>query len=776
MARVLRWSCIALLVTLSISTLPSTDAVTSPSVHVFPTTSSIHSIHTTYAATLILTTQGEVFSLVPDGATPWTRVVFPSEAGSRWIEDLVVSDDTRSVLALGPSPHRVHFLSTDGGSTWVPIETPGAVDVGGLVPAPAPPQLALFHPHHANWALVFLASEGCAAFSPQCFRSLAMTRDGGDSWTVLADYVVDAGWADTLPSSEYADDAVFVVRWRDGLASGKQSDAEISADMVWEVLDPKPDPRLPPAQELMLPGFAFSIDVALQVLYVSSASETDAVGLVFTMMASHDGKTFRDVTFSDPPLLDESSSIVFVEEDAAAVLLYVEEGRKEWGSLFVSSADGVYFEKVLTHVVPGSFAPVAGMPALFLANVVTHPYGQDGGVTSMISFDNGGEWGRVGELEGTRGAVPVLDLDTLSSTRDRPGLLFCSGEVPGKGPGMLRSVDGARTWTQIGAGRDSTGVYVFSRHGLHLQVPVNVDVTSLVAASGIGLGVVIPLSESGSEAFVVESVGNVVEVRVDSVGGFSWLIKAESEMDGYVLIEIHFAESGLPPVCSEASYEVWHPPGLCVLGRNSTFTRSLEACIPRATREELGAPCVCVADDWECDVGYTLSDDELCVVASSADGEGVFLENNDCPESGVLMRGKGYRRVAGDVCVAGPEDPRAPERIPCVYYGDVERGEGGGGSMLLIEVVVFVAAVVLVGGTVVVINLARGRHMFGFDPESHGYLPADVVGDCSTESDRTDHTDHTDHTESDRANHTESDRVASDRVASDRTPSEDDDW
>uniref|UniRef100_H3ARQ9 Sortilin-related receptor n=1 Tax=Latimeria chalumnae TaxID=7897 RepID=H3ARQ9_LATCH len=166
------------------------------------------------------------------------------------------------------------------------------------------------------------------------------------------------------------------------------------------------------------------------------------------------------------------------------------------------------------------------------------------------------------------------------------------------------------------------------------------------------------LTEPGEKSTVFTIFGSYVD------GGHSWLVLQINATD--VL--------GVP--CTENDYKLWSPSdergNECLLGRKAVFKRRT----PHATcfnGEDFDRPitvsnCSCTRQDFECDVGFKLSEVfslENCIPDPEFSGK-LFAVPTPCPVGTTYRRTKGYRKISGDTCTGGDVETRLEgELVPC---------------------------------------------------------------------------------------------------------------
>lgn len=130
--------------------------------------------------------------------------------------------------------------------------------------------------------------------------------------------------------------------------------------------------------------------------------------------------------------------------------------------------------------------------------------------------------------------------------------------------------------------------------------------------------------------------------------------------------------------CTDDDYKFWSPSSdggegsvmPCVLGREETYQRR----IPHArcyNGRDYDQPvkieiCDCDVEDFECDYGFIQSGRPFsCIRNKSLDSVKPYEVPSNCAPGHFYNRTKGYRKIAGDVCVDGYSARYEPDQLPC---------------------------------------------------------------------------------------------------------------
>ncbi|RZC34546.1 sortilin-related receptor-like [Asbolus verrucosus] len=131
--------------------------------------------------------------------------------------------------------------------------------------------------------------------------------------------------------------------------------------------------------------------------------------------------------------------------------------------------------------------------------------------------------------------------------------------------------------------------------------------------------------------------------------------------------------------CSKDDYKMWSPSQNdenrsyipCVLGQQLTYQRRM----PHANCYNgldfdapiSMTPCECDVYDYECDFGFVRSEKPGNCVRNTTVLVDPYKVPASCKPGKFYKRTKGYRKIQGDVCVAGFENHYLPEEIPCPF-------------------------------------------------------------------------------------------------------------
>lgn len=332
---------------------------------------------------------------------------------------------------------------------------------------------------------------------------------------------------------------------------------------------------------------------------------------------------------------------------------------------------------------------VEGLVGTFIANT-RDPSRRFG--STVISYDKGGNWAllRAPTLDRFGGFIdcqqPNCSLHLhIQASRDTGyqsiltqdsaiGLIMATGNL---GNSLVSAVsqyrqyfsrDGGFTWLEVdsgyrqfqfaGLGAIVTSVTVFTNTDsvkFSCNEGSNWTTVSFLLSNQSGVRVVGMLTEPGERALHVTVFG----IRFP----FSeWLV-----------IGLNFT-SVVPGQCTPHDFFTWVPtddrPGSrCLLGESITYERRRsEVCCfidPRYNRPVSRSLCTCTQEDFECDFGFERIElNSPCTPLP--DFQWPPLQPTPCPEGTTYNISSGYRKVAGDRCVAGEELSYFPIQRPCI--------------------------------------------------------------------------------------------------------------
>ena len=360
-------------------------------------------------------------------------------------------------------------------------------------------------------------------------------------------------------------------------------------------------------------------------------------------------------------------------------------------------------------------------------------------IKSVVTFDKGGEWAYLNppERDATGKAVSCNHEDGCSlhlhgttdlwgpmySSANALGLVMATGNI---GPGLTPhedqtntylTRDGGLSWFEVMKG---SHIYEFGDHGGLILMAKDQEATDELLYSH-DEGVTWKKFRFSDRKM---EVNNIIIERTTAAQQFLVYGTEKEKESGKHVGVVYFVDfEGLhtrqcvgidQPDTEDSDYELWSPwdgryGGKCLLGHMIQYTRRKrdKKCFNGLDHERAKfiKSCPCVAKDFECDFGYErpMSDKNgpctavatLSKAKASMDEDGARVAETDaasptfsppvCSSTGFYKITKGYRRVAGDICLEDAEGATklSPQIIHC-----------SGGHMGL---VFFILAVVLLG-------------------------------------------------------------------------------
>lgn len=332
--------------------------------------------------------------------------------------------------------HGLHVITSDAGHTYHAVSHHESL------------QEVKLHPHSSQIIMAASLTRRCVSteVEGECFKQLYISRNGGEDWTRVANYVVQFDWAHTLPRAA-ADglppDSIFATVLRE--QSGPQSfgswdvrvDFVLSVDgfMSRKVLVPRGNRFLftekylavAQVQAVQEDGSSQgSIGSTMQVVRGASGEKL-AVSL---LLSPNGGRTFRA---SRMPFEMQQHSYTILDTSEDSVFLHVNHGGEDarWGNVYLSNSQGTGFSLSLPYNRRDDsgkcdFEKLHSLEGVYVANFVQNaadiekwereqggsPMGQEGeggkktstskrggskprpreDIRTVITFDKGGVW------------------------------------------------------------------------------------------------------------------------------------------------------------------------------------------------------------------------------------------------------------------------------------------------------------------------------------------------------------------------------------------------
>lgn len=405
---------------------------------------------------------------------------------------------------------------------------------------------------------------------------------------------------------------------------------------------------------------------------------------------STDGLQWKLAQFphSVMPNLKENAYTVVESTTHSLAVDVLTEVNNDIGTLFVSSADGIYFVQALTDTNRNSlgivdYEGITGLEGVALANVVKNReavvgWGDEKKIGSMMTYDDGSTWAPLKppptNSDGDDWACNVNDLEKCSLhlhsvskphnfgttfSSSAPGFVMGVGNV-GDSLGKYEdgdtfiSSDAGLTWR---VAREGAYKYEFGDQGSIIVMVEDEDPVDHVLYSydfgqtwaRLDLGATI-------RAEVLTTVPDSTSQKFLLLGTLG---RNDGSEDGrHAVVHLDFLPLQTRQ-CKESDMEKWYARSAdgheCVLGHKQWYKRRKPdvACyVGNKFNEEVvhEESCQCQDRDYECDFNYVLSDGE-CVLAGLEPVPAGQCENSEDRYLG----SSGYRKIPGDTCSGGIE-------------------------------------------------------------------------------------------------------------------------
>ncbi|XP_073946301.1 sortilin-related receptor-like isoform X2 [Choristoneura fumiferana] len=264
---------------------------------------------------------------------------------------------------------------------------------------------------------------------------------------------------------------------------------------------------------------------------------------------------------------------------------------------------------------------------------------------------------------------PVTRSASIMSSKSAPGIIMATG-VMGKSlkgiPGVYLSRDAGLTWKRI------LKDYYFFNYGDHGGVLVAVKYFKLRGETRKILYSTNEGNEWNSYQFNADDlrIYGLMTEPGENTTTFT-MFGSANEQHQWIIITIDL-QNAFPRNCTPDDYKFWSPSPpnssvSCVLGTRDTFQRRLAHTncynginYDRPVKKEV---CECSRRDYECDVGFQLSNNAC--VRNKSDKHDPYATPNPCRPGTLYQRTKGYRKIDGDVCTSSTYLTYAPDMVPC---------------------------------------------------------------------------------------------------------------
>lgn len=525
-------------------------------------------------------------------------------------------------------------ITKNGGNSWEQVKCPFQIS-GPL----------LFHPRQEDWILAKAVVNGMAYLS----------TDFGHHWKFLQSYVRSLKWG-AIKDTEGEENTILMT-----VSSNANSFLKGEAKLIRSR-------DLGEKFEAIHVQHVYSFGLQGHFLYVSIRHNMNNNSR--TMHVSKNGGDSWDPV--QVPTVEPERFYSIMDMSEGMIFLHVDDpGDTGRGVLYTSDADGIVFgESLRNHVYTNvlevtDFYKVESMRGTY----ITSRMNNDNSITTVISFNRGGEWGTIPLKEeqcknvnlelGEKCSLQIHNRFSRSrgvqftmgplSIPNAVGIILAHGHP---GSALNRNVDvwmtrdGGYTWNKVLSGSHH---YSIGDHGnLIVAVPASSSTTKHLMYSvnegGCWFKYTFTDRDFTVTGLVTEPGGSTMRF---SLWGFTLPSRA------WQVITVDF-EKVLKRACGDDDYEDWIPHGAgtnngCLLGRKVHIRRPKQESLcfngVDYIHKEKSECCQCSQDDLECDYGYYLKEDK-CVRDEQKPPE-------LCIHGDVETDNLGHRRIPGDQCCGG---------------------------------------------------------------------------------------------------------------------------
>jgi len=412
------------------------------------------------------------------------------------------------------------------------------------------------------------------------------------------------------------------------------------------------------------------------------------------LWTSDNAKEWHQAEFNNHRLEEDAYTILESTNYSMQVDVISSSWMNPMGTLFTSNSNGTYFTQNIQHTNRNTrgfvdFEKIQNIQGLVLVNVVDNWKEVDDGssfdvsrkIITKMSFDDGRTWQALKVGEDDLQLHSVTDLHNI-------GRVFSSA-APGIVMGVGNTGSSLKSWSECDTyvSDDAGATWKFALKGPHIY-----------AVGGAGsLLVAVPSLKSGSTTKQIKYSINhgkdwlsyelehdiqpfVFQTLPDSSNLKFLLIAEEINKDDKGGFTIFLDFEGLHErVCKESDFERWaarvdkkgNPT--CVMGHKQFFRRrkaDAECFVDEEFKDPVPEyePCVCTAEDYECDFNFVKSDSGECIPAGP-----LALPKGVCksPED-KFKASSGYRLIPGNACIkTGGVIKDEPVERPCKESGNV---------------------------------------------------------------------------------------------------------
>ena len=562
-----------------------------------------------------------------------------------------------------------------------------------------------FHPKMRNWGLAG-SWKKCSDIDETCrkYRALYLTKDLGETWEMILDYVVQFAWAfeglNDQITKDFPDSRIYVTRNGDNDEDQKLSGWNYAVDLL------RSDDFFSTSEVIVPHGNKFLLSD--KFILVALAVENDSEEVQLMISNENDIEKFYRAELPVKRIPEHSYTLIDASEGSLFIHVNHYGAKSNYGTIYISDASGRRFSISLLHNVRArngycDFDKVRGLEGIYIANIydkehLLNDYSEtastDKGSKSkkdaqrfqktVVTFDKGGEWRGIEpperDSEGKRIICEddcYLHLHSVTSsysqvysTDNAIGIVMGTGNV-GKylshkedELNTYLSRDGGLSWIEVKKGEF---IYEMGDHGAIIVMADSQKATDTLYFSwNEGLT---------WERMVLDSAFEVENILIEPTAtSQKFLMYGERQGKG-VTVAVDFSDYHEPecrnpakPGSSDSDYEVWSPndgrSGECLMGRKVEYVRRKQdaECFngQEFERPKFIENCQCTEEDFECDIGYYRDDSAICSRIES-----YKREESVCGEDLMVREVTGYRRVAGNSCEGGVSAELEPQKVPC---------------------------------------------------------------------------------------------------------------
>ncbi|KAJ9111054.1 hypothetical protein QFC19_001252 [Naganishia cerealis] len=647
---------------------------------------------------------------------------------------VLLHDPVTATVHISPDEGRtsdVHWATYNRGASWQSFSFP-ALEGQEIKPSLTSSAVLAFHAQESEWVLIQVNV---------CESSSGGWWDSGRTCAEETWYTTDAFRSPPLPLLKQTSSCTFAY----GSKAFSQGPREQVFCIAWDTSNRPPgedndgwhslaESRLYASSDWFREGRKTFVDlgigkraqgvvgfgvvskylvVALKSLDNTLASATAAAGNdPMHLYISTDGLTWSLARFphSALPTLTENAYTIVESTTHSLAIDVLTDPRGGTGTLFVSSADGVWFVQALQGTNRNDagvvdYEGITGLEGVALANVVMNrdAWGEEKKLQSLMTYDDGSTWtpirapsslpnGDPQPCDTTSRSTCSLHLHSVSSPHNfgpvfssrAPGILMGVGNVgawlaPYEECDTYVSTDAGLSWRLVQEGAhkyemgDQGGVLVLvddEERTDHVRYSSDFGKTWDTLDLGVTLRALLltTVPDSTSQKFLL--LGTLARGDAVAVEGLA----EEPQVEGtgrHAIVFLDFAPLQQRK-CKESDFEQWYvrAPATddnntgreCVLGHKQWYKRrkpDADCYVGNKFHEEVGheEDCACRDEDFECDFNHVMADGE-CV---SRGLESVPL--GQCTRPGqTFMGSSGYRKIPGDTCKGGLEKDAPVEK------------------------------------------------------------------------------------------------------------------